>query len=647
MSDIEFDRKVAKNIKEYIADMRKIKDMIIWVWQEFINDEGKRLAKKMFWLTLATYILYVIKPWSLSLVFNGLAIKDSQGSMIIAGLALCGLVTIISQILNHKGMCYRELVLGETQRQLDKRTTELFFEKSLGTHIDEGNLLNEANIRKGYERVFQVKEIILFSAIENTLGLALPFLALWILNWQIALATTVMIVIHIIWSLFLSQKMMEVCLPIDKKWRAMNRFRVERLDQVERVKVNFKEKDELIELGNQFSEVIRLDRNFWLWFIAEITKRGFITYLILLIVMAYGAYQVWQNQIAIGLLYPLYIWATQLTDNLWRLGNFEHQLNSATPSILAMKQALTMPAGIDVSSDPVSLSQNASCKIEFNNIGYVYPKQRNNVNNIGDEDDDDDDDDKNKYGDINEEKENIGVLPVLNDISFVIEPGEKVALIGSSGAGKTTVMRLLLRYMDPTSGSITIDGINLRDLDIGSWLDLVGYVPQQAQILSGTIRYNLLYGLPDETKNEISDEKIWEIMRLLQIDFGERLTHGLDTLVGRNGIKLSGGQAQRLMIGAAVMKNPRFMIIDEATSSLDSTTEKLVQDGLEKVLTKERGALIITHRLNTVRRICDKFIMVSQNGHGSKVSAVANSFEKLAETCPEFKALALDQGIIL
>jgi ABC-type multidrug transport system fused ATPase/permease subunit len=140
-------------------------------------------------------------------------------------------------------------------------------------------------------------------------------------------------------------------------------------------------------------------------------------------------------------------------------------------------------------------------------------------------------------------------------------------------------------------------------------------------------------------------------MRLLQIDFGERLDKGLETVVGRNGVKLSGGQAQRLMIGAAAMKRPLFMVIDEATSSLDSSTEKLVQHGLAQVLSGNVSALVIAHRLSTVRHLCDRFIVLRdtaalQNGD-SQVEAIAASFEELYAISPTFRRLADDQGIVI
>ena len=140
-------------------------------------------------------------------------------------------------------------------------------------------------------------------------------------------------------------------------------------------------------------------------------------------------------------------------------------------------------------------------------------------------------------------------------------------------------------------------------------------------------------------------------MRKLKIDFGDRLTDGLDTRVGRHGIELSGGEQQRLMIGAAAMRKPIFMVVDEATASLDATTEKAVQKGLEEVLGDDMSALIITHRLSTVRRLCTKFFVL-RDAEGlapgeSSLEASASSFEELYEISPTFRLLADDQGVVI
>jgi len=624
VKDAEVDRKIAANWKEYLQETKDMRNMISWVWQELINDTGKKYAKKMFVVQVLSCAISVAGPWTLSFVFNGLNPKQPQMNLVIIGLALFSLTIVLSQLVQYLSMRYREYLFGENAGQLDKRTTELFFEKSLGQHIDENNLLNEANINKGFERTFQLQAMLLFEGVEAILMLLLPFAALWILSWEVGLFVCLMLVIHLAWTVFLNQRVLQICIPIDKKWRELRRYRLERIAQIEKVKNFHKEDEEIATLGKKFAEVIEPDRKFWLWYISQAILRGYVVYAVLICIVAYGAWQVWQGVLALGLLYPIYGWSKQIADNLWRIGHIEHQINFITPSILSMKEALTMPVGLVHAKEPKYLNPRDQVKVEFENVGYSYPAQ--------------------KFVDT----ERKDIMPVIKHVSLTIMPGDKIAFIGSSGVGKTTIMRLLLRYMDPTEGAIKINGIDLRDLDLGSWLSMVGYVPQQAQIMDGTIQYNMLYGLPEEDKIQITDDHLWNMMRLLQVDFGERLTHGLDTLVGRNGIKLSGGQAQRLGIGCAVMKDPKFMIIDEATSSLDSTTEKLVQDGLEKVLTKDRGALIVTHRLSTVRRICNRFVLIDSNGDTSgKIVAMANSFEELAAKAPAFRSLAKDQGIEL
>ena len=244
-----------------------------------------------------------------------------------------------------------------------------------------------------------------------------------------------------------------------------------------------------------------------------------------------------------------------------------------------------------------------------------------------------------------------GQMRVLQGLSFTIEPREKVALIGPSGAGKSTVTRLLQRYMDPEQGSISLNGHDLRGVNLQSWRRLVGNIPQGPKLFDGTLKDNLIYALSPEQRSALTDEKIWEVMRLLRVDFGARLTDGLQTRVGRNGVKLSGGEAQRVMIASVALKRPRFMIIDEATSSLDAENQAAVQAGLESLLASmDASALIIAHRLSTVMG-CNKFVVLKpvdtlQNGN-SQIECIAHSKEELFATSPTFRRLADLEGVRL
>lgn len=184
---------------------------------------------------------------------------------------------------------------------------------------------------------------------------------------------------------------------------------------------------------------------------------------------------------------------------------------------------------------------------------------------------------------------------VLHNINLEIEPGEILALVGPSGAGKSTLFNLIPRFYDPTSGQVSLDGINLKDISINALRKQVGMVPQETQLFSGTIRQNLQYG-----KLDAGEEEIKAAARAANAEeFILQLPDQYDTIVGERGVKLSGGQRQRISIARAILKDPRILLLDEATSSLDSASEGLVQEALERLMVG-RTTIIIAHRLSTV-----------------------------------------------
>jgi ATP-binding cassette, subfamily B, bacterial MsbA len=200
---------------------------------------------------------------------------------------------------------------------------------------------------------------------------------------------------------------------------------------------------------------------------------------------------------------------------------------------------------------------------------------------------------------------------VLSDITLHIAPGEVVALVGPSGAGKTTVASLLPRFWDVPSGRITLDGIDIRDLSFADLRGSIGLVPQEPALFSGTIRDNIAFARPGEIGPAPSDAEIVAAARAAHAwEFIERLPLGLDTLVGERGVKLSGGQRQRLAIARVFLKNPAVVVLDEATSSLDTESERAVESAMEDLL-RDRSTLIIAHRLSTVRR-ADRVVVLDR-----------------------------------
>lgn len=623
MDDAQETRRLATNWREYLAESRESFSVYAWAWREFITTKSRSWMKKGVTALLLLTALAMVEPWLIKLVIDGLLAH--QGRTVICAVGALIAILVMQRFCQWAHDHYRELSLGEDMGQLDIRASELFLSKSLNQHMQDTGLLDAASVEKGRNRVLDVEHMLVYEGIPVLIELGLAFGCLWLISPVVGSVMTCLLAVYLVFMLFINRRVLVECTPIDAELRKFNRHRVERWDNVERVKTNGKEVEEIRFMTRWFADILVKDRQFWLWVIRVKTYRGMINVFATGIVMAYCAWLVWRGHWTVGYLFPFFQWSGAITRNLWRIGEIEHRLNWSMPSVRSLRSALTMKSDVTQDPDAPALPRDRSVRVELKNIGHAYTGHSKNGA---------------KHS-----------LHVLKRVSLTVEPGEKVALIGTSGAGKTTVMRLLQRYMDPEQGAVFINDRDLRDLDLDSWRRLVGYVPQQAQVLDGTIRYNLLYGLLEEERERVTDDEIWRIMRELQIDFGHRLSHGLDTMVGRRGIKLSGGQAQRLMIGAAVLKRPRFVVIDEATSSLDSTTEKAVQDGLATALAPETSALIITHRLTTVRRICSQFVVLKpadalKNGEG-QVEAVASSFEELYLISPTFRRLADDQGVVM
>jgi len=215
---------------------------------------------------------------------------------------------------------------------------------------------------------------------------------------------------------------------------------------------------------------------------------------------------------------------------------------------------------------------------------------------------------------------------VLTAVDLRIAPGEVVALVGPSGAGKTTIASLLPRFWDVTAGSVSLDGVDVRDLSFDDLRGAIGIVPQEPALFSGTIRENIAFARPERDEIAASDDDIIAAAKAAHAwEFIQRLQDGLDTKVGERGVKLSGGQRQRLAIARVFLANPAVVVLDEATSSLDSESERAIEAAMEDLL-RGRSTLIIAHRLSTVRR-ADRVVVlehgriVEQGSHEALLAA--------------------------
>jgi len=625
-------RKISQTWQEYLHEMKESWAVARWVYQEFITPQSRYWTRRMLASLAVSVTALNGIAWLAKYLVDGLIRHDAHSvKMSFIGMAVC--VTVYGYF-DRLQMIAREYAQGANLTQLKRRMNELFFEKSMGQHLQESSYLNTANIERGKGRIEQLENMLTFEGSSSLISLTVALTLLWFRVPSAGFFMTLLLASYLVWLVYLNRNISEKCVPFDKEFRRINRWEHERWEKIERVKTCAKEEAEIAYQNRSFQKVLGEERKFWLWFIGKVTWRGYSNRFVLLGTLGYGAWRIWQGDWSNGVFVPLLMYTTKVSESIWNIGHIEHQINWNMPAIRTAMLTLTLPPDITDKPNAIELRRRNGLRVEMRNVSYAYASEKRDLPGLA----------------AARTELSKPMLPILRNVTFTIAPGEKAALIGPSGAGKTTIMRLLMRYMDPTAGEILIDGHDLRDVRLSSWLNLIAYVPQQAQVFDGTIRDNLLYRFTDEPIN-MPDEELWRVMRKLKIDFGDRLTDGLDTRVGRHGIELSGGEQQRLMIGAAAMRKPIFMVVDEATASLDATTEKAVQKGLEEVLGDDMGALIITHRLSTVRRLCSKFFVL-RDSEGlapgeSQLEASAGSFEELYEVSPTFRMLADDQGVVI
>src|SRR5215216_1373541 len=290
----------------------------------------------------------------------------------------------------------------------------------------------------------------------------------------------------------------------------------------------------------------------------------------------YGGHQVMSGRLTPGSLIAFMLYAAFVASPLGALARFYSDFQHALGASDRIFKLLETPPAISDAPDAYPLPEIKG-QVVLKNVVFSYGAQ----------------------GEIER--------PVLRNVSLKVEPCNTLAIVGPSGAGKTTLVNLIPRFYEPQSGTITIDGHDIARVTQKSLRETLAIVPQEATLFSGTIRENILYGKPEATQGNIEAAA----RAANAYEFICQLPEGFDTIVGERGIKLSGGQRQRIAIARAILKDPHVLILDEATSSLDNESERLVQEALERLM-QGRTTLVIAHRLTTIER-ADQ-IVVLKNG---------------------------------
>ncbi|ACO74400.1 probable ABC transport protein, MsbA family [Laribacter hongkongensis HLHK9] len=451
-----------------------------------------------------------------------------------------------------------------TQRAIRRIAMQVFAHLqrlSLRFHLERQTGGMSRDIERGTKGIGFLLNFTLFNILPTLLEIALVAgILLWRYDWYFAVVTIGTIVAYITFTLTVTE------------WRMVFRRSMNDLDS----KANSKAIDALLNyetvkyFGNERYEIQRYDGNLASWEDSAVKNQTSLNFLNagqgviiaagVTLLMGLAADGVVKGTMSIGDLVLVNAYLIQLYAPLNFLGFVYREIKHSLADMERMFTLLDVGEEVADRPDAVTLDSR-SVAIRFEHVDFGYDSKRQ----------------------------------ILHDVSFEIPAGHTVAVVGSSGAGKSTLSRLLFRFYDVNSGRISLNGRDLRDYSQASLRAHIGIVPQDTVLFNDSIYYNIAYGRPDASREEVI-----EAARAARIhEFVERLPDGYDTRVGERGLKLSGGEKQRVAIARTLLKNPPIMVFDEATSALDSETEKGIQSELT-VISQDRTTLIIAHRLSTI-----------------------------------------------
>lgn len=407
--------------------------------------------------------------------------------------------------------------------------------------------------------------------------LVLSFIVLMTINWQLSLIIYIIIPIMFVVSSKKRRKFRQATMNVKRQIGDINSGVEDTLLGISVVKSFANENIEKMKfkVNNDKFVDIKKDRYFDMagyFMINEVFSALMYAILIFL-----GGYFVLSDRISPGDLIAFTMYLNMLVATIERLINFTDVYQAGATGIERFVEVMEMDNSIFDQERAKELT-NVRGEIEFSNVYFKYPETAESE----------------PY--------------VLEDINFNVSVGENIALVGPSGAGKTTISKLIPRFYDISKGSIKIDGIDIKDLTLESLRDNIGIVQQDVYLFSGTVKDNIRYG-----KDDASDQEIIRAAELAGAnEFIDELPFGYDTHIGERGVKLSGGQKQRISIARVFLKNPPILILDEATSALDNKSEAIVQKSLEE-LSKGRTTITIAHRLSTIIN-ADEILVLTYDG---------------------------------
>jgi ATP-binding cassette, subfamily B, bacterial len=454
----------------------------------------------------------------------------------------------------------------------------------------------------------------LSSVVSNLIGVMLTLIAMFFLSWQITLVSLIILPVFVIPARRVGRRLSSITRESYGLNAQMNTTMTERFNVSGALLVKLfgrpaQERRSFDDKAGRVRDIGVTQAMYARFFIAALMLTASLA---TALVYGWGGVQAAEGALSIGTIVALAAYLTRLYGPLTSLSNVQVDVMTALVSFDRVFEVLDLPPMIDEKPDATAIPAGPA-RVEFDHVDFRYPAAEEvSLASL----------------------ESVAVLDatvsqqVLFDVSFTAEPGQLVALVGPSGAGKTTISQLVSRLYDVRSGAVRINGLDVRDATFVSLSETVGVVTQDAHLFHETIRDNLLYAQPGAAEDELV-----EALRGAQIlDMVGTLPDGLDTVVGDRGYRLSGGEKQRLAIARLLLKAPEVVVLDEATAHLDSESEAAVQAALRTALSG-RTSLVIAHRLSTVREADQILVLdhgrIVEHGHHDQLLAAGGMYAEL------------------
>lgn len=519
-------------------------------------------------------LLDLLKPYLLKLVIDELTAFDTDKIKFLVQLIIFYLLSDQALSLLRYLSDRRILkLLVEVEYYLGLKAQKKLLSLSLGYHEKQSTGAKVIKIEKGVDKISEFLNNIFWEVAPTVVQLTFTLAALFWTDWRIGLSFLFFSSLFIIITYFANKKLYPVRKEIYRDYEVASGKMVQSIININTVQSFVQEGRELKEFDRIKSRLRDNENKQWGWVMKISFGRSILSDIGRVSVLLLGTYLVYKNLITVGSLIFVFTLSEKAYSSLYRLVRFYDKMEEGREGVRRLLQLFQEPESLS-KNDKGFKPRKIEGEISFEKVSFAYSDN---------------------------------TQAAISNLDFKINSGCVTALIGPSGGGKTTAARLIYRHYDPQSGRVLIDGKDVRDYNLKTFRKFLAIVPQEVEIFDLSVKENIAYAKPTASQQEI--EAAAKIANAEE--FILKLKKGYDTIVGERGIKLSGGQRQRLGIARAILVNPRILIFDEATSNLDSQSERLIADAMEKI-SKGRTMIVIAHRLSTIKR-ADK-IIVLENG---------------------------------